>query len=147
MNNATECVFSESFKTRFHAFVWILIFIRLFSMPCNQLELVKTPHLRFRIGFHELLWIAWTMVTDGVKCEIVNAICIPWYPVCPYPSKEEFTAVSVQLVQKYPILRLHWKWLCMFNVCVCVCVCEFCIAYHSLISWLLDGWRSRPRAP
>jgi len=44
-------------------------------------------------------------ITDGVRCEIVNAICIPWYPVCPYPSKEEFTAVSVQLVQKYPILR------------------------------------------
>ena len=122
MNNATECVFSESFKTRFHAFVWILIFIRLFSMPCNQLELVKTPHLRFRIGFQELLWIAWTMVTDGVRCEIVNAICIPWYPVCPYPSKEEFTAVSVQLVQKYPILRDSTGNGYVSSTCVCVCV-------------------------
>ena len=44
-------------------------------------------------------------ITDAVRCEIVASICVPWYQVCTYPSKEEYTAASKQLIQKYPVLK------------------------------------------
>lgn len=71
-------------------------------------------------------------ITDGLRCEIVSAVCVPWYQMCEYPSKEEYTAVSKQLVQKYPVLKdstgngyvsyTHIaSGLCVY-ACVCLCM-------------------------
>ena len=43
-------------------------------------------------------------ITDALRCENVASICVPWYQVCTYPSKE-YTAMSKQLIQKYPVLK------------------------------------------
>jgi hypothetical protein len=44
-------------------------------------------------------------ITDALRCEVVTSICVPWYQDCAYPSKEDYTAVSKQIVQKYPVLK------------------------------------------
>ena len=68
--------------------------IRLFPVQYNKLGLAKTRWTisRFQIGFLQLLWSVWTKgeITDSQRCEIINAVCVPWYQVCSYLSKEEY---------------------------------------------------------
>ena len=48
---------------------------------------------------------------------------MPWYQDCAYPSKEDYTAVSKQLVQKYPVLKDSYG-NGYVSVYVYMCVCE-----------------------
>ena len=69
-------------------------------------------------------------ITDALRCEVVTSICVPWYQDCAYPSKEDYTAVSKQLVQKYPVLKESYGngYVSVFvHVRVCACVCGGCV--------------------
>ena len=92
---------------RFHAFVHISdLYFRLFPLQVGVSEhSLGYSKISDRFSRATVEPLDKGEITDGLRCEVVNAVCVPWYQMCDYPSKEEYTAVSKQLIQKYSVLK------------------------------------------
>lgn len=44
-------------------------------------------------------------VTDATRNEIITAIAVPLYQQTMYPTPEEYTTISKNLIEKYPVLK------------------------------------------
>ena len=82
-------------------------------------------------------------ITDALRCEVVTSICVPWYQDCEYPSREDYTAVCKQLVQKYPVLKDSYGNGYVSVLCVRVSVGRHTVRNASLYYICRDHGNSR----